>query len=104
MVFTISAVQEALASEESNRILLIDYENLCKQPANQLLAIYDFLEIVPPTYYHNFDNVEYEAEEFDQALGAKGLHTVKGKVEWKPRTTILPQKLFNEYNSLNFWR
>ena len=40
---------------------------------------------------------------FDTQLLAKGLHTVRGKVELKPRQTILPPDLFKRCQDLNFW-
>ena len=52
---------------------------------------------------HDFDNVEYEAEDFDSQLLAKDLHTVRGKVELKPRQTILPPDLFKRCQDLIFW-
>src|SRR5262245_12365364 len=42
--------------------------------------------------------------EFDAQLGAPGLHSVKTKVEFSPRRTVLPPDLFEKYASLAFWR
>lgn len=101
--FAINAVQEAVASPEAkDRIMLIDYERLCRSPENVLRKIYEF--IGADWFPHNFDNVEYEAGEFDRALGADGLHTIKGEVKWRPRKTILPKPLFEQFNGPNFWR
>ena len=33
-----------------------------------------------------------------------GLHSVKSKVEFTPRRTILPPDLFEKYATLAFWR
>lgn len=101
--FAINAVQEAWASEEAKgRLILVDYETLCKAPRETVSGIYDF--IGEPYFAHDFAHVEYEAGEFDRQLGAEGLHTVKGKVEWRPRETILPKPLFDQFNGPNFWR
>ncbi len=100
--FAINAVQEAAAGAERDRIVMVDYEALCKHPADQLAAIYDFLG--EPRFRHDFAAVDYEAGEFDRQLGAVGLHTVGGAVEWRPRKTILPQALFDQFNGPNFWR
>lgn len=100
--YAINAVQEAVASEESRRLFLMDYEDLCKAPRTQIGKLYDFLG--EPWFDHDFQCVEYEAGEFDRALGAAGLHTVRGAVEWRPRKTILPQGLFDQFNGPNFWR
>ena len=53
--------------------------------------------------FDGVDDVEYEAENFDSQLIVKGLHTVRGKVEFKPRNTILPPDLFEQGEKLMFW-
>lgn len=100
--YAYDAVREAYYSEFKDRLLLVDYENLCKKPAKEIARIYQF--IGQPAFKHDFSNVEYEAGEFDAQLGAKGLHTVSGAIEWKPRETILPPTLFQRYVQDNFWR
>jgi sulfotransferase len=100
--YAINAVREAVAAEEAPRLLLIDYEELCKSPRDQLGRLYDHID--EPWFDHDFSNVEYTAGEFDRQLGAEGLHTVSGAVEWRPRQTILPPSLFEQYNGPNFWR
>ena len=52
----------------------------------------------------NFDHVEYDAPEFDQALGLSGLHRVRPKVALAARRTILPPDLFEQYSKLSFWQ
>ncbi len=100
--FAINAVQEAVASEEAKgRLLLVDYESFCKNPEGTVRKIYEF--IGEEWFEHDFKNVEYDAGEFDKALGAEGLHTVRGAIEWQPRASILPKSLFDSLIS-NFWR
>jgi sulfotransferase len=100
--FSLDALREACASEEKDRLLLIEYEDLCKAPGHTLKRIYRFIGEQP--FAHDFDHVEYSAGEFDKQLGAKGLHDVNGKVEWRPRKTILPPDLFARYDKDQFWR
>ena len=100
--YALDALREAYASEQSDRLLLIDYESLCKDPQVEVNRIYDF--IGQEKFDHNFKQVEYSAGEFDRQLGAPGLHDVKGEVEWRPRETILPITLFERFNEDNFWR
>ncbi len=101
--FAINAVQEAIASPEAKgRLLLVDYERLCKSPEATLHKMYEFLG--EKWFKHDFQNVQYDAGKFDRALGAEGLHTVKGAVKWSPRKTVLPQPLFDQFNGPNFWR
>ena len=100
--FALDALREAVASEEHDRLLLIDYESMCRDPRAALDQIYAF--IGERSFKHDFRNVEYEAGEFDRQLGAEGLHTVHGAVEWRPRKTILPPDLFSRFEGDSFWR
>jgi hypothetical protein len=53
---------------------------------------------------HDFENVEYQADDFDLALGMPGLHTVRRKVEWVERQSVLPPELFQRFENDMFWR
>ena len=55
-------------------------------------------------YSHDFNNVEFAHDEFDYTLGVKGLHTVRRKVEFKPRRSILPPDLLKKYSEMAFWQ
>ena len=100
--FAWSALKEAYYSENSDMLLLVDYDLLASRPAEVMPLIYGFLKEEP--FNHDFESVEYEAEDFDSQLLAKGLHTVRGKVELKPRQTILPPDLFKRCQDLTFWQ
>ncbi|WP_234572359.1 sulfotransferase family protein [Rhodohalobacter sp. 614A] len=97
-----TALKEAFYGEYSEQLLLVEYDLLAQHPENTMKLIYRFLG--RDYYDHDFDNVEYSHDEFDQSLGVKGLHTVQRKVEFKPRRTILPPDLFQKYSDLAFWR
>lgn len=99
MAFT--ALKEAFYGEYSDKLLLVDYDILAKHPEKTIKLIYDFLDI--ECFQHDFDNVEYSHDEFDNTLGVKGLHTVKNKVEFKSRRSILPPDLFEKYSEMAFW-
>ena len=100
--FAYNALKEAFYSEQADRLLLIDYDLLTRDPEQVMGLIYRFLE--EPAYQHDFDNVEYAEPEFDRKLGTPGLHTVKRKVEYIPRQTVLPPDLFQRFSSLTFWQ
>jgi len=97
-----TSLKEAYYGEFSDRLLLIDYDLLAQHPERTLALLYQF--IGEPAFDHDFDKVEYEASEFDQSLGVKGLHSVKKKVEFKPRRSILPPELFQKYSEMAFWQ
>jgi sulfotransferase len=96
-----TALREAFYGEHAKSLLLVDYDLLTRAPAKVLDLVYDFLG--EPRFVHDFDNVEYSAEEFDQQLGMPGLHTLKAQVRHAPRKTILPPDLFEKYSQMSFW-
>jgi sulfotransferase len=97
-----TALKEAYYGEFSDRLLLVDYDLLTQHPARTLELIYQFID--EPLFAHDFDNVDYAENEFDQNLGVKGLHSVKKKVEFKSRRSILPPDLFVKYQEMDFWQ
>ncbi|MEM7236579.1 MAG: sulfotransferase [Pseudomonadota bacterium] len=100
--FAWSALKEAYYSADSDMMLLVDYDLLASRPTEVLPLIYQF--IGEELFDHDFDNVEYEAEDFDSQLLVKDLHTVRGKVELRERQTILPPDLFTRFQDLIFWQ
>jgi len=86
----------------SDMILLVEYESLCKKPENVMREIYGF--IGKPYFDHDFKNVEYENEVYDKALNMKSLHTVRKEVTWQERPSILPKSVWDKYGGKEFWR
>jgi sulfotransferase len=97
-----SAIKEAFYSEQAGQLLVIDYNLLAAAPEKVLRLVYTF--IGEPWYDgHDFENLTYDAPEFDQALGLKGLHKVRPKVAFESRLTVLPPDLFAQYQNMSFW-
>jgi sulfotransferase len=99
--FALAALKEAYYSHEAGAMLLVDYNLLAARPEDTLRLVYQFLD--EPWFDHDFNDVSYEAETFDTHLLAKGLHTVRGKVELRERRTLLPPELFRQFSDLTFW-
>ncbi|GLX79701.1 hypothetical protein tinsulaeT_30410 [Thalassotalea insulae] len=97
-----TALKEAYYGEFSEQLLLVDYDLLVSQPEQCLQLLYQFIE--EPSFTHDFEHVEYQEGEFDAQLGAKGLHTVKKKVAFSPRRSILPPDLYEKYSEMAFWQ
>ncbi|WP_145420984.1 sulfotransferase family protein [Planctomycetes bacterium K23_9] len=95
------ALREACYSEFAERLVLVDYDLLTARPADVLQLLYEFLGEEP--FEHDFENVQYDAPEFDAQLGLDGLHRVHKTVQPRPRETILPPDLFQRYSQLSFW-
>ena len=99
--FPWSALRDAFYGPDAKSLLLVDYDLLTKAPAKVISLIYEFLG--EPVYAHDFDNVDYEAPEFDLPLGVPTLHKVAPKVEHRTRRTLLPPDLFEKYSQMSFW-
>jgi sulfotransferase len=99
--FAWAALKEAYYGEHADSLLIVDYDLLTQAPDRVMRLVYDF--IGEPWFEHDFNNLAYDAPEFDQALGVSGLHKVKPKVELQSRRTILPPDLFKQYAELSFW-
>jgi sulfotransferase len=96
-----NALREAFYGEHARKLLLVQYETLSSDPQRVLDAVYQFIS--EPPFSHDFDNVLYEADEFDQRSGTPGLHAVKKKVGAVPRETVLPPDVFNRFANDAFW-
>ncbi len=96
------ALREACYGEFAARVMLVEYDMLTARPAAVMPLIYEFLG--EDHFKHDFENVQYDAPQFDAQLGLDGLHRVHPKVEPRPRKTILPPDLFERYSQLSFWR
>jgi sulfotransferase len=97
----IDGLRDAFYSELSSRLMLVTYESLARRPAKTLDAIYDFIDAKP--FAHDFEHVEYDADEYDERMGTPGLHRVASRVEFVERPTILPPDLFAKFQHSAFW-
>lgn len=99
--FAYTGVKQAITGSEKYMIMLVEYDQLCKNPEGMMKAIYNF--IGEPYYNHDFDNVEGSWDEYDAEIGLD-LHRVKQKVEFKERQTILPPDILSRYSNMEVWR
>lgn len=99
--YAYDALKEAFYGDYADRLLLVQYETLVGDPAKALGAIYDF--IGEPVFQHDFEQVDYDASEFDVKAGTPGLHAVRPKVEARERPTILPPDVFRRFENDAFW-
>ncbi len=97
-----AALKEAFYGEHASSLLLVEYDLLAQAPQKVMPLIYKFLDLEP--FAHNYQNVQYDAPEFDAPLGVHGLHKVRPQVGLEPRITILPPDLFAQYAALSFWK
>ncbi|MBB5357368.1 sulfotransferase [Rhodanobacter sp. ANJX3] len=96
-----SSLREAWFGENANKLIVLRYESLAREPAQTMERLYRALGEQP--FPHDFENVAYEEDEFDHRFGMPGLHTVKRRVEFVERATVLPPDIFRKYADSNFW-
>jgi len=82
--FAIDALREAFWGEHTNRLILVGYEALPKNPVGTLKQLYEF--VGEPWFSHDFDDVEYEANDFDLALGTP--NCTKYAVRWSGSNAV----------------
>src|SRR5262245_15912909 len=101
--FAWNALREAFYGEHADRLVVVDYEQLAREPKRMIDLIYDRCEL--PRFTHDFDHVSYEeGNEFDSQFGVPGLHSISGKVRYSERRTVLPPDLFERFANRSFWR
>jgi sulfotransferase len=100
--YALDALKEGFFGEQASSLILLEYEALACAPRPTLEHLYAYLD--EPHFEHDFENVEYDADEFDLALGMPGLHRIRRRVEWVERQTVLPPELFQRFVNDMFWR
>lgn len=100
--FSLNALRSAFFGPERDRLLIINYDDLCRFPAAVVKDIYEALGEEP--FNHDFGNISPipGAAEFDSELAAPGLHDLKPAVVYEPRTTILPPDIWKSLPA-PFW-
>jgi sulfotransferase len=100
--FAYQATKEAFYGPYAKEhLMLLTYESLVTNPAAAVRAVYDF--IGEPWFEHDFDNVQYNANEFDARVGMPGLHSVRRKVALVERQPVLPREIFGRFANEAFW-
>lgn len=94
-------IKQAITGNEKHKLLLVEYDQLCKNPENIIRSIYTFIN--EEYFEHDFDNVENNWDSYDTEIGIK-LHQVKKKVQFTERNFILPPDILQKYSNMEVWR
>jgi sulfotransferase len=100
--FALQAMKQAMHSPERDRLLLLPYDTLTREPAYALREVYEFTGL--PAFQHDFEKVSFTVTEFDSRLGTPGLHNVRPRVGAAERPTILPPDIWRRYEGESIWR
>lgn len=82
--------------------MILDYEALTKTPEIALKTIYEHIE--EPYFNHDFNNVTFNNSSFDKDINMPDIHTVKGKVEYCERKTVIPPEIWNRVSGMEIWK
>jgi sulfotransferase len=96
-----AGLREAWFGENAKRLIMINYDGFVRNPRAVVSRLY--AELGEPPFAHDYDNVVYDAPDYDAYLGMPGLHTVQGKIEYRPREPCVPPDIFAKYADANFW-
>jgi sulfotransferase len=100
--FAYQATKEAFYGQYAHKhLLMLTYESLVNDPPAAMRAVYQFLG--EPRFEHDFDHVDYQADEFDARVGMPGLHQVRPKVALVERQPVLPRDIFGRFANEAFW-
>lgn len=100
--FAYQATKEAFYGQFAQKhLLMLTYESLVADPAAAMRAVYRFLD--EPWFEHDFDHIQYSADEFDARVGMPGLHSVRPKVQSIERQPVLPREVFGRFANEAFW-
>jgi sulfotransferase len=99
-----NALYDAYNKGHKDKILLVEYDDLIKNPQQKLNQIYDFLE--EERYTHSFNNVKPKFDEDDDVYKLDGMHNVRTKVEkiHRDNEKYLSDYIIDKYNHMEFWR
>ena len=96
-----STLREAWFGESASRLILVPYDHLVKTPKRTVDLLY--AELGEPPFDHDFENVIYDAPDYDSSIGMPGLHAVLRKVEFQNRKPCIPPDIFAKYDTTQFW-
>jgi sulfotransferase len=99
--FPYIGIKQAITSNEKHKLLIIEYDELCKNPHLIMKSLYAFIN--EPYFDHDFDNVEASWDEYDSEIGMS-LHKVRKKISYIPKKVILPPDLIAKYSNMEVWR
>lgn len=74
----IDSLYQVLLEGLHEHFLFVKYEDLCSNPSEEIVRIYDYLEI--PFFEHDFENIEQLTHEDDRFHGVFGDHTIRNKL------------------------
>lgn len=87
-------LHDAIEMMNADRIHIVDYKELCKNPQKTMLEIHKFLDLKPYDYgAKDFADLKQTTKEHDHVYNYKYPHDiVEGKISYKEPSIVLPER------------
>ena len=95
-------LREAWFGEHADRLILIEYDALVREPREVLANLYEQLKLKPSR--HNFEDVLYGEPDYDASLGMPGLHSVRKSIGRSWNRLLLPPDIISRQSGHSFWK
>ena len=97
-------ISHAILPNNKQYFHFIEYEDLIKNPEEEIKKLYKFLEIEP--FKHDFYNIKNTMQENDEVYGLLGMHDVRPTISKRKldKEKILSEYVLQKYSNLEFWR
>lgn len=93
--YAYNAFRTAFFGPHAERLVCVQYDDLARYPAEVMAALYKDLEEEP--FQHDFEDIKPipGADHYDRVLHTPGLHSLKPKITYEPRQSVLPFDIWN---------
>jgi len=101
--YAYDALRTAYFGPHRDRLIIMEYADLARDPAKTMRRVHDELNM--PHFEYDFAHVKQlpGAAEFDESIGARGLHDLKPRVLYEPSNSILPPDVYTSLPEA-FWQ
>ena len=98
------AQSQAFIRNETDYLLMVEYDDLVNIPQETMDRIYNFLEI--DGYKHDFNNVKNNHRGSEKQWNLKDMHHVRNKVQKisKKPEDVLSSFILNKYSKMEYWK
>ena len=98
------AQSQAFIRNETDHLLMVEYDDIVNTPQETMDRIYNFLEI--DGYKHDFNNVKNNHRESEKQWNLKDMHHVRNKVQKisKKPEDVLSSFILNKYSKMEYWK
>ena len=99
-----NALLESFRKGNQMHLLFVEYEDLVKNPQQELNIIHQFLNI--PHFSYNFTNIQPKFEENDLVYNLQDMHKVRSKIQkiHRDNSKHLSDYILDKYKEMEFWR